>query len=60
MAASSVLCVTLTEEMPQPTEKGRPSLEVVASALTGVRTGLLPPPPACLMVMIRFRTAVPG
>lgn len=64
MAAFSVLGVTFTEEMPLPKEKGRPSLEVVPSALTGVRAGLWSPPhtplppPACLVVSVRLRTAV--
>lgn len=43
MAASSV---ALTEEMPLPKEKGRPSLEEVSSALTGIGAGLSPP--ACM------------
>lgn len=47
MAASSVPSVTLTGEKPLPKEKGRPSLEEVASALTGIGAGLSPP--ACML-----------
>jgi len=54
MAASSV---ALTEEMPLPKEKGRPSLEEVSSTLTGIGAGLSPLP-ACSVETVRLRRAV--